>query len=67
LTGGEDYELIFTVPPGKEEKVKRISEKLGVKITKIGKITHNSGINILFRNKVVKPEEILKKLGWEHF
>jgi len=67
LTGGEDYELIFTVPPDKEEKVKRISEKLGVKITKVGKIKEDKGIKMLFRNKVMKPEEILNKSGWEHF
>ena len=67
MTGGEDYELIFTVPPDKEEKVKRISEKLGVKITKVGKIKEDKGIKMLFRNKVMKPEEILNKSGWEHF
>ena len=67
LTGGEDYELIFTVPPDKEEEVKRISEKLGVKITKVGKIKEDKGIKMLFRNKVMKPEEILNKSGWEHF
>jgi thiamine-monophosphate kinase len=67
LTGGEDYELIFTVPPDKEEEIKRISEKVGVKITKIGKITESKGIKMLFRNMVIKPEEILNKYGWEHF
>jgi thiamine-monophosphate kinase len=67
LTGGEDYELIFTAPPDKEEEIKRISEKVGVKITKIGKITESKGIKMLFRNRVIKPEEILNKYGWEHF
>jgi thiamine-monophosphate kinase len=67
LTGGEDYELIFTVPPDKEEEIKRISEKVGVKITKIGKITESRGIKMLFRNRVIKPEGILNKYGWEHF
>ena len=67
LTGGEDYELIFTVPPDKDEEIKRISEKVGVKITKIGKITESKGIKMLFRNRVIKPEEVLNKYGWEHF
>jgi thiamine-monophosphate kinase len=60
LHGGEDYELLFTVPPGK-----RIAAHLGgIAVTQIGRIKRSRGI--LIRN----PKGIAKKLhprGWEHF
>ncbi len=38
ITGGDDYELIFTANPSKKGKIENISRDLGLKITKIGKI-----------------------------
>ncbi len=60
LHGGEDYELLFTVPPGK-----RVPQRIaGVPITQIGVITRSRWI--LVRNS----QGIAHKLhagGWEHF
>lgn len=39
LTGGEDYELLFTVPPGKSELVMATLDPLGMRVTMLGEIT----------------------------
>jgi thiamine-monophosphate kinase len=39
LAGGEDYELLFTVPPEKEGKLPRISESTGLPLARVGTIT----------------------------
>ena len=60
LNGGEDYELLFTVPPGK-----RVPRRVGgVALTEIGRITRARGV------LVAHPEGAAHKLppgGWEHF
>ena len=38
VTNGDDYQILFTASLNKSRIIKRISKKLGVKITKIGKI-----------------------------
>ena len=38
VTNGDDYQILFTASSNKSRIIKRISKKLGVKITKIGKI-----------------------------
>ena len=60
LHGGEDYELLFTVRPGR-----RIRNQIaGVKITQIGCIT--SGNEILLRDAKGRTHS-LQPRGWEHF
>jgi thiamine-monophosphate kinase len=60
IHGGEDYELLFTVPAGK-----RIPAQIaGTAITQIGHITRSR--QILIRN----PKGLINQLhprGWEHF
>jgi thiamine-monophosphate kinase len=60
LHGGEDYELLFTAPPGK-----RIPSSIaGIPVTQIGHITHQK--KILLRNNGAVAHE-LRPQGWEHF
>ena len=60
LHGGEDYELLFTSPPGK-----RVPSKIaGVALTNIGHITRTRKIYLR------EPKGIAHQLvpqGWEHF
>ena len=59
LHGGEDYELLFTAPPGK-----RVPSRIGgVAIRPIGRITR--GRKVFLREKGRKQE--LLPRGWEHF
>jgi len=60
LHGGEDYELLFTVPTGK-----RISEQIaGVPLTCIGEIKQRR--KILLRTDHAPAHEFTAR-GWEHF
>jgi thiamine-monophosphate kinase len=60
LNGGEDYELLFTVPQGKQVP----PEVGGVALTEIGRITRAGGV------VVTPPKGAAYKLypgGWQHF
>ena len=60
LHGGEDYELLFTAPPGK-----RIPARIaGVPLTQIGVITRSRKI---FVNNAKGIAYELEVRGWEHF
>lgn len=61
LDGGEDYELIFTVPPRKAPRVPIHFH--GVPITRIGELTSRRAI-LLETNGRTRP---LRARGWEHF
>jgi thiamine-monophosphate kinase len=59
LHGGEDYELLFTVSPGK--RVRR--QMAGVRLTEIGRITRERKLRL--SDCGVMSE--LEPRGWEHF
>jgi thiamine-monophosphate kinase len=63
LYGGEEYELLFTIKPGKFRDVKKILKNIGCEVMKMGQVTSERKI-ILIENGV---EEKIKKAGWEHF
>ncbi len=39
IAGGDDYQLLFTAPQGKESTFEKMAKELDVKITKIGRVT----------------------------
>ena len=65
VCGGEDYELLFTVPPEKKKKAERLPEKTGVPVSCIGEITADTcKLVMLDKNSAVfRPE----KKGYRHF
>jgi thiamine-monophosphate kinase len=60
LHGGEDYELLFTAPPGKRVP----SQSGGVALTDIGLITRAKKIFLRTRHNLAYE---LHPQGWEHF
>ncbi|MCK4846260.1 MAG: thiamine-phosphate kinase [Deltaproteobacteria bacterium] len=64
LSGGEDYELLFTAKKGKAMDIQSISKELGLRITNIGETTGEEEIIIVDHEN--KPVE-LKLKGFEHF
>ena len=59
LHGGEDYELLFTAPPGK-----RVPKQIaGVALTQIGQITRRKKVILRDSSGVTEFEA----RGWEHF
>src|SRR3989338_4613495 len=65
LAGGEDYELLFTVPPERADSLaSRIKRKTGTKVTEIGEITKKEKGNWLIFNNGRKMR--LKPSGWAY-
>jgi thiamine-monophosphate kinase len=60
LHGGDDYELLFTVRPGRTVPPK----VAGVPITKIGDIVRGRGMKLILDHDRV---EQLRPQGWQHF
>jgi thiamine-monophosphate kinase len=65
LAGGEDYELLFTVPEERPEAMKKLAEELAIPITQIGEITDASdGVSIVGPDG---KEFIVEQRGHDHF
>ena len=47
ITGGDDYELLFTVAPGRETAVTALGDEIALPLTRIGWMTGSSGVRIL--------------------
>lgn len=60
LSGGEDYELLFTVPASKAERMRR----LGLPATEIGRITKGRTLKLAAADGSVCP---LRPSGFDHF
>jgi thiamine-monophosphate kinase len=45
--GGEDYELLFTVPPFRRAAVTRIARRLGLRLTPIGEVLRGRGVHLV--------------------
>jgi len=63
LAGGDDYELCFTAPCKQISALEALSNKLDLKLTKIGKITAKNGINVLNQQQRIH----LEASGYNHF
>lgn len=64
LSGGEDYELLFSAPRDREAEIAQLMERHGVPVTRIGEIREGSGID------VVAPDGksyLPKARGFNHF
>ena len=46
LAGGDDYELLFTAPPGREAAVRAAAATAAVEVTRIGRIEPGAGVVI---------------------
>jgi thiamine-monophosphate kinase len=62
LHGGEDYGLLFTVPPSRAQQLRRLARY--AKITQIGKITRQPKIVLVHHDGHVSP---LPSKGWDPF
>ena len=62
LSGGDDYELCFTVPKRLSEEVALISSKLNLPITCVGEITKET--NVVIADQQNKPIDVG---GYRHF
>lgn len=63
LSGGDDYELLFTAPPARSAAIAALSDTLGLPLTVIGEIVSGDGVSILDGDGT--PIGGLR--GWSHF
>jgi thiamine-monophosphate kinase len=64
ISNGDDYQVLFTARPSKSRIILKTSKNLGIKITKIGKITTGSKKSILIDQKGKQIK--LKNNGYTH-
>lgn len=64
LTGGDDYELLFTVPAGRNRKVAELAERLDLRLTRIGRMSEDAGVRVL---DAAGRRVALNAAGWTHF
>jgi len=66
ITGGDDYELLFTAPPAARGALVDLAERTGVPITEIGRLTAGGAgmVDALDRLGNALP---LASRGWTHF
>jgi thiamine-monophosphate kinase len=63
-TGGDDYELAFTLAPADEAATLRDLAKIGCGATRIGRVVEGSGVRLL---DDAANEIRLTHRGWDHF
>ena len=65
LAGGDDYELLFTAPENAREAVEAAGREADVAVSRIGRITENSGCLEIVDNHGDAVH--LKHKGFDHF
>lgn len=64
LSGGDDYELCFTVPADRAGEVGATMARVGCGATRVGRIVEGSGVRVLdVQGNVYEPA----RAGWNHF
>jgi len=64
LTGGDDYELLFTAPAAARDAILELGRRVGVAVTAIGTMIEGGGVMVRDGNG---REIVLKRGGWRHF
>lgn len=64
LTGGDDYELCFTVPAEEAGEVAENLARLGCGATRIGRIVEGQGVRV---HGTDGAWHVITRGGWEHF
>jgi thiamine-monophosphate kinase len=63
LSGGDDYEILLTLPAAKFDAFRRAAENAGVPAAKIGQVTSGQGVRCLDQGKVVS----FAQASYSHF
>lgn len=64
LTGGDDYELLFTASPGQASQIAALSRSVGLAATRIGRLEAGQGVDVL--DQAGSPLT-LRRAGFQHF
>lgn len=63
LSGGDDYELCFTIPKEKQKQFEEKMNAINTSVTCIGEIESEPGVRCLLNNKEIE----IQGMGYEHF
>lgn len=64
LYGGEDYELVFTAPPGRvKEIIRSVENSTGTRVTEIGVVGQGEGCRLAWDG----GSEVLRARAFDHF
>jgi thiamine-monophosphate kinase len=66
LAGGDDYELVFTVPPFRRAEIEAIGGELGLRLTRIGVAVAGVAGQLVLRDGAGKPVAV-PRTGYDHF
>lgn len=61
LAGGDDYELCFTAPENRREKIAKLAVREGLALTRVGSIVEGAGVTVRGRTLAGKEK------GFDHF
>lgn len=64
LTGGDDYEILFTAPSSAAAAIERLAAASGVPMTRIGRMEAGKGVSVL---DAQGRRRKLAQGGWTHF
>lgn len=64
LFGGEEYELVVTIPPDKWEEAARAVEGAGASLIRMGVVSRGEGVYLILEGGTRR--EVARR-GWEHF
>ncbi len=65
LTGGEDYELCFSAPPGAlDDLTESFEDSFGIPLTRVGRAMEGEGVHLESAGRVA---EAPRKKGFDHF
>ncbi len=64
LSGGDDYELLFTAPPGAADELGKAARGAGVALNRIGTVLEGSGVRVLASDG---EEMKFESGGYAHF
>lgn len=65
LTGGEDYELVFTADKGQADKIRQVGNDVDCPVTEIGWVVEGRAEIVLMRDG--DPMPLPDRLGFDHF
>lgn len=65
LTGGDDYEVLMAIPPGREDALRAAAAAIGVPVTRIG--TFQSGEPLVMLRDGAGNPLTVRQGGWSHF
>ena len=65
LTGGDDYELLLAVPPGRSDALRAAASRTGMEVTRIGHF-HSGSPEVMVRQASGEPLALTRG-GWSHF